>query len=649
MNNRWLQNYSTELQNFQNLQIGTRRQEVSLTRRHEDKKARRVPRHCEVRSNPEKSGINGFIDWLNLNKVWSLVKVAVAVAGLLFGTVSAAYGQIGGAYISKQAVGGTFAKSASLRLYIQASSPDGGYVTYQWWRTQDTVPQAVVNSYANPLSNANILDIKTNYNAVAVADETEATLTNTTPSIKGNYYYWCELGNVTATDTGYNASLPALVKIVDRTLPEKLMNGDFAETGDPSSSSWPWKITSSNYDAAAYAASAYTWSYWNTTAYNGVESWGGKYIALQYATITSGNQPADGVTLARAIELSGQVKSSVYQDVATVPGKIYEWSLYHSISGTTLDVMAVIIGKGINASSDYTSTNRYQTKGTIAGLGNKKTVGNYTYPYGIDGENTFFVDILKKAALDNGSSDYSTFFVDKDGQTFVTTYNGSQYYISIKKSTSTKYSKASGSYSIPNGQGISVFGFAAVNGTAQSGNALAHITFASGSGISFDSLMTYNGENAMSITTKAGFAYGICEIRGSSVLKFSNYTTTYNGSPINPTAIEGNTTDWYYPNAAGSLKFSDLTPAKSYRIVGVPIGAISGATKLNTNTDPTLVLDEGYYTDRLLPSVAIGGGSQMSQVMVGAYQEETPPNDWYGRIAIVNTNPQLEYALVEPS
>ncbi|MDR1724652.1 MAG: hypothetical protein LBR84_12015, partial [Tannerella sp.] len=89
--------------------------------------------------------------------------IALAMTILSLGTT---YGQIGGAFVSKQAIGGTFAKNATLRLYIQASSPDGGYVTYQWWRTQDTVPQSVVSSFTNPLSNTDILDIKTNYNAV---------------------------------------------------------------------------------------------------------------------------------------------------------------------------------------------------------------------------------------------------------------------------------------------------------------------------------------------------------------------------------------------------------------------------------------------------------------------------------------------------
>ncbi|MDR1723814.1 MAG: hypothetical protein LBR84_07770, partial [Tannerella sp.] len=91
-----------------------------------------VARHCEVRSN------------LQFARV---VAIALLGAVLSLVTTTAAYGQgsglAGAPTITKQAVGGAFAKNAALRLYIQATSPDDGYLTYQWWRTQDTVPQSV--------------------------------------------------------------------------------------------------------------------------------------------------------------------------------------------------------------------------------------------------------------------------------------------------------------------------------------------------------------------------------------------------------------------------------------------------------------------------------------------------------------------------
>ncbi|MDR1723916.1 MAG: hypothetical protein LBR84_08295, partial [Tannerella sp.] len=160
LNNRWLQNYSTELQNFQNLQIGTLRQDDGTALRFGF-----VSSWLRVGNAGRREGAG-----LNLNKVWNLVKVAAVFVGLLVGGTTVAWGQGSGAagvaVITKQAVGGTFAKDAALRLYIQASSPDGGYLTYQWWRTQDTVPQSVAAGFGDPLTANDITAIKGNYSAV---------------------------------------------------------------------------------------------------------------------------------------------------------------------------------------------------------------------------------------------------------------------------------------------------------------------------------------------------------------------------------------------------------------------------------------------------------------------------------------------------
>jgi hypothetical protein len=340
-------------------------------------------------------------------------------------SLGSVYAQIGGAYISKQAVGGTFAKSASLRLYIQASSPDGGYVTYQWWRTQDTVPQAVVNSYASPLSNANILDIKTNYNAVSIDDGTGARLTTATPSIYGNYYYWCELQNVTETDTGYNAATPVLVKIVDRTLEAKLMNGGFQDflklqIADKNGNYWeinPIVIEGLTYTNVVQGGTGSSGTrtipvYWNTTGhydkanlYRTIEVGG---VGTYGMTTKNSNMQAGSKTSAPTVtpeldllaELSGYVKSSLYQDIATQPGKIYEWSLDHSLKTGSNDIMAVVIGPAINVSTDYDE----------AGLTNYWNSGRsyYTdvcgdYSYGTN-MSTLFNAVAAKFAADEGVS-----------------------------------------------------------------------------------------------------------------------------------------------------------------------------------------------------------------------------------------------------
>jgi hypothetical protein len=279
--------------------------------------------------------------------------------------------------------------------------------------------------------------------------------------------------------------------------------------------------------------------------------------------------------------------------------------------------MAVVIGPAINEQADYTVTSKWvaQANYTVAaGAGAASYVGTYqyTYPYGKN-TNTFFNDIVN--TLGN-----QTQLIALAGQSRTVQYNGGTYYVYISSAARVSTNLAlqtwtprSGIYTVPTGQGTTAFAFVTIRSWqgAAGGNYLDNIVFQSGSEPAKDDTITYVGNTSLFTTTKAGYAYALAEVRGSTVINLTGLSAAFNSTATTPNASLG-TGSWYTPNAAGTLTFTGLTPGKNCRVIGIPVGSINAA--LNTNMSPADVLDDGYFTEAIMVSAGSGTATTMPSV-----------------------------------
>jgi hypothetical protein len=637
--------------------------------------------------------------------------------------------------ISKQPVAAsTHAKSASLMLYVQALPRDEGALTYQWYGT--TEPGAAVAT-ATSISEIN--------------GGTSFTLNTTTPEEAGVYYYYCVVKNTNGTATSEVQSEITTVTIINKSLYPQLMNGGFQDFWD--FNGYTVDGTSGNADqdlglspkrkpstgtgfalppvAADVDNSGASYQkgikYWNTTHANTNDSYSaGKVTQLMAANgFGNGNNYLDTVWTAPngnvirhndyydpnnlgpnftasgttykvyrdfylVVELCADQSSSLYQEVATVPGKIYEWSICHALRSTTTgDVVSVVIGPAINSASDYhTPTDKFGNAVTSRwNVGNntyriRANANNQyydfsrtcTYPYGSGNGVSYFVDVKNAARKADNTALGTTYAALNalDGQHFVSNYNNQQYYVFVSSADLTQgtagtyngetgakkinWKYQSGSYSVPEGQGLTVFSFVGlVPTTGASGNVLDNIVFRTGNNPFPASSMFYSGRVSLSAKTEPNYVYGIVEVRGSSVELLTKDSVTWcsgeictGGNQIYPYALTGtdfadaSVTNWYYPDANGNITFNNLTPSKTYRIVGIPIGAVSKESALNTNVNPSKVLDDGYYTQITIPAAWTGNDNQMATATATAETCDI------AHIYLTNTDQNVEYALLDP-
>ncbi|MDR2665102.1 MAG: hypothetical protein LBC21_02345, partial [Oscillospiraceae bacterium] len=99
---------------------------------------------------------------------------------------------------------GTFATGAVLRLYVTAVSQTDSPLTYTWSakKVEDDTETTV---------------------EILPADNGKSVLTTTAPSAAGTYEY-----TVTVTDKNGSSTASAKIKVVDRTLEDHIINGDFS-------------------------------------------------------------------------------------------------------------------------------------------------------------------------------------------------------------------------------------------------------------------------------------------------------------------------------------------------------------------------------------------------------------------------------------
>jgi hypothetical protein len=604
--------------------------------------------------------------------------------------------------ISLNPADATYAKSATLRAHVNAMSPDGGYLTYKWY---------ISGKYNNPLDGENAdhtlsdsqkTAIKTG--AAEIADQTSAILTATTPSEAGYYYYWAVItNNKDANDDGLisgddetalHETSFATIKIIGRSskntaekyntyqyLYPSLQNGDFSvlnQTGTLAANPVP--------DANGFPGYG-----WQTTHYSRTLEIRGNanYVNDGYTGYNFSAQDEIRSDQHGAFcELSASAYSSIFQEISTVPGKVYEWSIDHITrkpyaEGNAVtnrpDVLAVVIGANLNEAADYGSTTSYYNKvnaNTAANATYTTAANGGPYVYGTD-RYTYFQAIVDQVMVDNGiapgeynSTNRDEYFspdFNSVDRSYTTTYNGSVYYVFLSSATrdmgpfsstgvsanGSRWRHRSGVYTVPKGQGTSVFAF--VNIYSQSaglGNVLDNISFQSGSPISDSQAVSYTGETKLSAATKAGYAYGLVEIRGSSTIMLTGLNAQYSATPggagasIAPEDALG-TGGWYTKSegapfaANGEIVFKDLTPGKTYRIIGIPTAAIS--TGLHTNESPANVLDDGYYEDVKILGASGGTSAGLGNIEV----EIVPPNSC--NITVNGTKADVEYALLSES
>jgi uncharacterized repeat protein (TIGR02543 family) len=403
---------------------------------------------------------------------------------------------------------------------------------------------------------------------------------------------------------------------------------------------------------------------------------GGEFRYWPYPCLQIGTGEFRGSTRKVPIlELGNYAASAVYQDIATVPGKIYEWSFRHNGVSYVNGTVALVIGKAINEEAEYTTgsnrweRNRAGNRMQVAVQGYDPGRGvlgfpeiGYKYEYNgyVEGdfrygasENSFFDDVVTALATQKGVAIPSI-----PVGAYTVPYNGSVYYVYVAYAANGSDIDNSGTYTVPEGQGTTVFGFAAVSprGSAQ-GNGLSRIAFASGSDIEVSDKISYFGETKISTETKAGFAYTLAEVRGSSVSSIPGLNAFYDADSdgaglvsVSPQVDLGDG-NWYtqYGGSTpfedtGTITFTNLVPGKTYRVIGIPIGSIS--VGLGTNLSAADVLDDGYYQDVPLSGATAVDPSKPDELhsfQISYYDIGAPTK---ALIELQNTNINVEYALL---
>ncbi|MDR1571369.1 MAG: hypothetical protein LBS32_02480, partial [Clostridiales Family XIII bacterium] len=524
----------------------------------------------------------------------------------------------------------TYAQNAAARFYVRASSPDKdeegtGWLSYQWYASApfDSKQENRDAVLGTALANGDTIGNSAMSSALTV----------TTPAIAGTgtryVYYWAEITNHFGDDANTNTNMiksaVAEAKIVDRTLEPQLMNGDFEGLRQ--------YFPVSSYSGAqtfAWNANYIPALYWNTTEYANhtgtdyVNNWhmsdfqskvgattnkGDYWRAIETGTKSHSAFTPDNPDAAAdniGAELSALQNSSLYQNIATVPGKIYEWSLDHARNAgnaSLYDTMAVVIGSAVIEKSDYGDyLDKSGTPLQNLFVENAQTRGGL-YEYGQNSD-TLFTKIVEQATGKTKGGQI-TAAAASDGtydKSYTTTYMGKQWYVYL--CASNAWTSYKGSYTVPAGQGASVFAFVSLGSVAPSaGNQLDNIAFASGSDLVPAQDVAYTGETSISAPVKAGFAYALAEVRGSSVINLYGLSAWHDGEGISPSPGLGGEGMWYTGMDGGEIAFRDLTPGKTYRIIGIPEGAINEG--LHTNLYPNEVLDDGYYRDVRMMSVPV--------------------------------------------
>ncbi|MDR0380817.1 MAG: hypothetical protein LBH86_02300, partial [Oscillospiraceae bacterium] len=179
------------------------------------------------------------------------------------------------------------------------------------------------------------------------------------------------------------------------------------------------------------------------------------------------------------------------------------------------------------------------------------------------------------------------------------------------------------------------------------GNWLDNIVFRSGTELTVKQEISYSGKTEISADTRSGYAYALAELRGSSAITLYDVSAYYDpdGAGSSPEAVRGPAVglgdgeQWYAGlGDGGVITFRELTPGKTYRVIGIPELAIN--EDLGTNIYPADVLDEGYYKDIKIASAKDTDDAVVASVTAGIADD--------GKAAFViveNSRSDVQYAL----
>lgn len=520
--------------------------------------------------------------------------------------------------ITHQPVGGTFAKGAPLRLYVQAFSPDNHLLTYQWYRSDALAGEGT-----------------------PIDGQTSSTLNVTTPSVSGTAYYYAE---ITDASSGLKVrSNAAAVSVQDWTVYDE--DQTTAENPAPTSTAGSrpfWLELQNGGFECTVGATVHGSIYfenlpgWHTTITSMDSNYQGKRI-IEAANASETYKVPNLAGSSLVAELASTDVSCLFQEVATQPGKIYSWKLdHHGRAGGAAgnDVMAVVIGPALTQEE----TESLATSGVIKGGSD-----SVTYPYGTNAsrteEKSLFNAIVNALKAQEGgtlpsSGEYVVPYVLPSGAT-------RNYYVSMTSDprvANASWGHYAGTYTVPEGQGSTVFAFANISsGSNGYGNLLDNVEFKAGGGVDVSTDVGYEGDGRLQVNdVQRGYDYGILEVRGSTAFAAQGVQAALGAASL--TADENG---WYAPGDTGTLTFSNLTPGKTYRVVAVPTNAIN--EDLGSNLAPGLVLDESYYRQVTIKPVADSSDGAGGNIQATA--EATP--DGNARVIVRPVREDVEYALLD--
>lgn len=377
----------------------------------------------------------------------------------------------------------------------------------------------------------------------------------------------------------------------------------------------------------------------------------------------------------KVAEVSASVSASLYQEIATTSGDIYEWSVdqatnYHS--NAPFNIMAVIQGSADD--SDYADEKPWPY-GVDANPGavDSQTGTKAVYKDASPNNKTRFEEIIAQLAHQLGLNDTKSMATDGSdvvsstpnglfdefaievngskeytGATYQVSVAGKDYQVYLARvnrpaTGAPQWVTHTGTYPVPRGQGRTVFALTDVFSANAQGNVIDNVTFASDAANPVVSQqVTYDGEPQISVATKDGFAYTLAEVRASTVRSLQEVDVWFTPTGINneQQASPANVGDcsWYTPGA-GTLTFKGLWPGKTYRLIGIPVGAITA----DANRSAIDVLDSGYYKDITANAARdeVAGG-----VVPNILTYYSPTDSTKGRVRLVASDSRSEYMLL---
>lgn len=628
-----------------------------------------------------------------------------------------------------------------VREYVTAASPDGGVLTYAWFINKtdaylDGTDNATTGTFGDNDAGDGNSDYIGSYGSQSASSNI---LIATTPTEVGKYYTYVEITNTlengdsqtirskrTTLDVRENlyqnkvtqGTKPANNKVI----PDHMIFPPHNEDSQADGNKMNYRTSKEYLDSTLFYLKTVVGPPIGVYAVNDVneaqyQMEGGSLWNNSYDLFTVGN-------------------SSKFEDISTIPGKIYEYSFNHftgDTGKTDKDFISFTVTKSKLAASDYASTivNRYWDGTDNISATDDKDNGNQTFkfdtaymssggstnygvfPYGMNARaqsttsttkdihfmmdiwnaefgTDYFHDVARHILFPDtfdyttkpaGQSAYawqkalydsagvpaglaandiaasklsdptapvnSNFLarinaLNKANQFAATTYGGDyiQWFLSNDGTVQPgrkdgNVNQKSGYVTIPETQGATVLGFTSLSSTSLvNDNYLRDVVFKPISRPNISLSQSYGGDNSLTVTTKADYAYALIDVSfGYSQLlpNVGQYTTD---AKIDPSLGKGN--NWF-TTTNSKITFTGLAQGATYRIIAIPKAAIQLETA--SNVTPLDVIDTDAWVD-----TTIGIADDEGQVLAGTYKNAA--GETKGRVMLRQASTINDYALL---